>query len=114
MATDIDIPPLYDQLTKKSPSMVDVLNDVWMNWFATFYQTLASYLTHNGIFVPRVTIDQINSINIPIVGRPIGNFTNNSGQMVYDTTNSVPKIFVLQVNSAGIVTFSGWKTFTIT
>jgi hypothetical protein len=90
MANDIDTPPLYDILTKLK---VDKMSDVWVDWFATFYQTLIEYLSQNGIFVPKLTAAQRNAIQTPV-----------EGQMIYNTDIPAPQIFQ---NGA-------WKTFTTT
>lgn len=90
MSNDIDQPPLYDNLTKLRP---DVMSDVWVDWFANFYQTLISYLTQFGIFLPLLTTAQRDSIQDP-----------QTGQMIYNTTIDAPQIY-----QAG-----AWKTFTTT
>ena len=72
MSNDIDLPPLYDPLTKKNP---DKMSDIWVDWFGTFYQTLISYLSQNGIFLPQLTSIQRDALQSP-----------QNGQMIYNTT----------------------------
>lgn len=88
MANDIDQPPLYDNLTK---IRLDKMSDIWVDWFATFYQTLTTYLSQNGIFVPLLTTSERDALQSP-----------QNGQMIYNTTIEAPQIF--QNNM--------WKTFT--
>lgn len=86
MAADFDIPPLYDPLINGNK-----LSDVWKRYESNFYNTIIEYLTQFGIFMPRVTTAQRNSIITPI-----------NGQMIYNTTIDAPQIY-----QAG-----AWKTFT--
>lgn len=77
MANDIDQPPLYDPLTKLRP---DKMSDIWVDWFATFYQTLISYLTQGGLFLPQLTTAQRDALQSPINGQMIYNTTVGSAQ----------------------------------
>jgi hypothetical protein len=88
MSNDIDLPPLYDLLTKSKP---DKMSDIWVDWFGTFYQTLISYLSQSGIFIPQLTSAQIAALVNPA-----------NGQMVYNTTTQAPQVYQ---NGA-------WKTYT--
>jgi hypothetical protein len=76
MSTDFDQFPVYDQLTKKDKlGNFDVMSDVWIESMATFFQTLISYLTSGGIFLPQLTTAQRNALIAP-----------ENGQMIYNTT----------------------------
>lgn len=88
MATDFDEFPIYDPIIKKDS---EKLSDVWTSSFATLLQDLKGYLTSFGIFIPRVTTAQRDSIQSP-----------QAGQMIYNTTIDAPQIF-----QGGV-----WKTFT--
>ena len=79
MPNDIDIPPLYDPLTREDK---DHLNDIWLDWFATFYQTLISYFSQFGFFLPELTTAQRDSIQNP-----------QNGQLIYNTTLDAPQFF---------------------
>lgn len=86
-----DQPPLYDPiLNVKSPKY---LADIWVGYWSSFYETLISYLSPNGIFLPQLTQDEINALE---------NLVN--GQMIYNITADAPQFW--QSSS------SLWKTFT--
>lgn len=72
MARNFDNFPTYDPITKAGSND---LSNIWSDFFATFVQTLQGYLSQNGVFVPRLTTDQRNSLNNVI-----------NGQMIYNTT----------------------------
>lgn len=88
MAIDFDQFPFNDVLVKpKSLTM----SDEWTAFMATFYQTLISYLSQYGMFLPVLTTDQRKTIQSP-----------QEGQMIYNSTLLAPQIYQ---NGA-------WKTFT--
>lgn len=72
MARNIDNFPTYDPITKLGSNQ---LSNVWSDFLATFVQTLQGYLSQGGIFVPRLTTVQRDSLNNVI-----------NGQMIYNTT----------------------------
>lgn len=71
MARDFDFFPTYDPLVQQEV----YLSNIWGDFLATFIESLREYLSQNGIFVPRITTAQrdslINTIN---------------GQLIYNTT----------------------------
>ena len=69
---DIDMPPLYDTLTKENK---EHLSNIWIGWLSTFYQTLISYITSGGIFLPQLTTEERDNLESP-----------QFGQMIYNTT----------------------------
>ena len=73
MARDFDDFPVYDPILK--PGTV-ALSSIWVDFMATFIETLQEYLTRYGIFVPRITTDQRDGLQ---------NVVN--GQMIYNTTD---------------------------
>lgn len=77
MATNLDLLPLYDAITQKSK---DHLSYVWRDAMATYHQTLISYLTQFGIFLPQLTTAQRDSIQSPVNGQMIYNTTLNTAQ----------------------------------
>jgi hypothetical protein len=77
MAVDFDGFPFYDDLIKKDS---DKMSDVWSNNLATFLQTLTEYLNQYGIFVPRLTTAQRNTIQAPVDGQLIYNTSLNKFQ----------------------------------
>lgn len=72
MAVDFDNFPVYDPLIKEGTNK---LSDLWGAFLATFIQTLTSYLTQNGIFIPQLTTAQRDALK---------NVSN--GQLIYNTT----------------------------
>ncbi len=72
MAVDIDLPPVYDELTKLK---TDYLSDIWVSYISTLIDTLNEYLSQLGIFVPKVTTAQRDAIQNP-----------QNGQMIYNTS----------------------------
>ena len=88
----MDLPPLYDPLTKPMRGN-NYLADAWRDWFATFIQTLTTYLSSNGIFLPNLTTAQRDALQSPA-----------NGQMIYNIDSAVQAPQVFQ-NGA-------WKTFT--
>jgi len=87
MAVDLDSPPIYDPLTQNGDHMADN----WGQWITVLFDVISAYLSQYGIFLPRVTTLQRDSVLSPI-----------EGQMIYNTTVSAPQIY-----QAGT-----WKTFT--
>lgn len=71
MARDLDNFPTYD------PLVIDglYLSNVWSDFLATFIESLREYLTQNGIFVPRITTAERDSLQNVI-----------NGQLIYNTT----------------------------
>jgi hypothetical protein len=77
MALDFDQFPLYDPLVKKN---TDYLSEIWKDYLSTFYGTLTSYITQNGIIPPSLTTAQRDQIISPRNGQTIYNTTLNSNQ----------------------------------
>ncbi len=76
MASNFDAPLIYDPVTQKG----DLLADEWSSWFSTFYDTLNSYLTEGGIFLPQLTTAQRDALINVQNGQTIYNTTLNSAQ----------------------------------
>lgn len=72
MARDFDNFPIYDPIIKAGTLN---LSSVWMDFMATFVQSLQEYLSQNGIFVPRLTTAERDDLQ---------NVMN--GQLIYNTT----------------------------
>lgn len=77
MSGDIDLPPLYDKITKESALP---MSDVYRDWLAAFVQTISSYLSASGIMLPQMTIAQRETIKNPINGQVIYNVDDNTAQ----------------------------------
>jgi hypothetical protein len=96
------------------------LTSQWDLGLSALFQALQKNYKNEGLLIPTLdasNIAIIQSLYTPYVSGSYDALTANlpdiSGQMVYDTTNNVPKIFVI-VNTGGTVTSASWKTFTIT
>lgn len=78
MARDFDDAPMYDPVVKGDSFK---LSDIWSGFFSSFIETLISYLSQNGIFVPRLTTAERNLIQTPQEGQIIFNTTTVTGQI---------------------------------
>lgn len=94
MATDFDEFQLYDPLLRmEGGKLLPLMSDVWVGSMSRFYQTLISYLSQFGVFIPNLTTEQRDTIQTP-----------QNGQMIYNTTLQKPQIYE----------DGAWKTFTTT
>ena len=75
MSRDLDFFPTYDPLVKDQV----YLSNIWSDFMATFVESLREYVSSNGLFVPRLTLAQRNSIQSP-----------QEGQMIYVTDSNTP------------------------
>jgi hypothetical protein len=71
MARDLDNFPTYDPIIRDSV----YLSSIWGDFMATFIESLREYLSQNGIFVPRITTEQRDSLQNPVNGQQIYNTT---------------------------------------
>ena len=87
-----DPPRVYDPILN-----VDSLTftDVWISYWTDFIETLISYLSEFGIFLPQLTGDERDSINEPL-----------NGQLIYNLTVDAPQFWQSSSNS--------WRTITFT
>jgi hypothetical protein len=76
MARDFDNFPTYDPVIKDQV----YLSNVWSDFMATFVESLREYLSQSGMFVPRLTTDQRNSLQNVINGQLIYNTSTNKFQ----------------------------------
>jgi len=108
------------------------LNTYWELFFSALSQALQKNYKNEGIMLPPLNIDQINAIEAlytPFIGLPLPGsapgqaqgmtLPDISGQTIFDTTNRVPKVFIITFNvptppDPPIVLTAGWKTYTIT
>jgi len=85
MARDFDFFPTYDPLVQDQI----YLSNVWSDFMATFIESLREYMSSNGFFVPRLTLEQRNLIQFP-----------QEGQMIYVSdanTPTLPRTAQLQI-----------------
>ena len=80
-----DQPRVYDQILNITSG---TFSDVWINYWVDFYETLISYLTEFGIFLPQLTTDERNIITSPVNGQLIYNITLDAPQFWQDSTQS--------------------------
>jgi hypothetical protein len=88
--------------------------------FGFLFQALQTNFKNEGIVFPPLTATQIATIQAiytPLIGSPLPqNIPDISGQTIFDSTNRVPKQFIITYDGAtppNIVTAS-WMTFTLT
>lgn len=85
MARNFDNFPTYDPIIRNEV----YLSGIWADFMATFVESLQGYLTQYGIFVPRLTVAERNSILDP-----------QEGQMIYVSdanTPATPRTAELQI-----------------
>lgn len=85
MARDLDNFPVYDPIIQKQL----YLSGVWGDFLATFIDSLQGYLTSFGIIIPNVTLEERDSIQVPV-----------EGQMLYVSdanTPTLPRTAQLQI-----------------
>lgn len=96
------------------------LTDVWEQSLNDVYQGLQTNFSNEGILFPAMTQDQINqiqSIYTPLITHPLPqDIPDISGKTVFDSTNRVPKQFIITYDSSTPpnITSASWKTITLT
>lgn len=95
------------------------LTAFWELYFSSLSQALQKNFTSEGILLPNLNASQISiiqSIYTPLIGSPLPqNIPDISGQTIFDSTNRVPKVFIITYDGSippNIVTAS-WKTFVL-
>ncbi len=120
MTTQTKLPtPLFPDLPHERQA-VDQKNEFTNSWSLAFndlFQALQTNFKNEGILLPSLTATQIadiQSIYTPLIGSPLPQtIPDISGQTIFDSTNRVPKVFIITFSGANIATAS-WKTYTIT
>lgn len=89
-------------------------------FFSALSQALQKNFKNEGIQLPLLDatqIAQIQAIYTPLIGAPLPlNIPDISGQTIFDSTNRVPKVFIITYDGAtppNIVT-AQWRTYTVT
>lgn len=95
------------------------LTPYWDLFFSSLSQALQNNFKSEGIVFPPLTASQIATIQAiytPLIGSPLPpNIPDISGQTIFDSTNRVPKQFIITYDGSippNIVTAS-WKTFVL-
>ena len=132
MTTQTALPQaIFPDLPRESQA-VDNNGNFTQHWslgFSLLFQALQANFSNEGFKFPPLTATQIATIQAvytPYIGKPLpqNDPTNGtqifipdiSGANVFDSTNRVPKVFIITYDGAtppNIVTAS-WKTYTIT
>jgi hypothetical protein len=116
----------------RDPKVIDKdggLTQQWHLGLSSLFQALQVNLKNEGFLLPSLTAAQIATIQaiyFPYIGHPLPqndpsvtgqlNIPDISGQTVFDSTNRVPKVFIITYDGAtppNIVT-AAWLTFTLT
>lgn len=79
-ATSIDGAPVYDAITEN-----DHLSPTWRNWFASLIDTITAYLSPYGIFIPKMSTTDRDTIQTPQTGQLIFNTTTDTLQIYLST-----------------------------
>jgi hypothetical protein len=102
------------------------LTQLWALSFSSLYQALQTNLSNEGFKFPPLTADQIAAIQAvytPYIGMPLPQdqglqqfLPDISGANVFDSTNRVPKVFIITYDGStppNVLT-AAWKTYTVT
>ena len=113
---------IFPDLPRETPVMDKNgdFNNLWSLGFSSLFQALQKNFSNEGLSLPLLTDTEINSIQAlytPYVGGSyetlVANLPDNTGKMVFDSVNYLPKVFIIKV-SGGNVASARWWTFTIT
>lgn len=102
--------PVYDPIVKGP-----YLTPLWQSFVATFYETLISYLTPYGVFLPQLSTTDKSEFRAPYlarVGLPLGDLPNVSGLTAWDITAEVPIVFKITFAGPNIAT-ANWHDYVI-
>ena len=110
---------LFPDVPRESPAIDKNGNftPLWSLGIGALFDTLQANFKNEGILFPPLSaanIATIQAIYTPLIGSPLPrNIPDISGQTVFDTTNRVPKQFIITY-LAGNIDTAAWKTFTLT
>jgi len=94
------------------------LTSTWNFALNDVFQGLQTNFSNEGILFPPLDatdIATIQAIYTPLIGSPLPQDTPDiSGKTIFDSTNRVPKIFVITYDGSGNILTAAWKTFTLT
>jgi len=123
MMTQTKLPQaIFPDLPREVPAVGKDGNfsNLWALGFSSLFQALQRNFSNEGLQFPLLTADQIATIQAiytPLIGAPLpANIPDISGRVVFDTTNRIPRIFIITYDGAtppNIVT-AEWHTFTLT
>lgn len=108
--------PRSEQIAEKDGY---VTNDFHL-WFSLMNQALQSNFSNEGFRFPPLNaaqIAEIQAIYTPLIGGPLPmGIPDISGSNIFDSTNRVPRVFIITYDNAtppNILTAT-WKTYTVT
>jgi hypothetical protein len=116
---------IFPDFPRGTPT-VDKNGNFTENWrlgLSSVFQGLQKNFTNEGIQIPQLPESDLDTIEAPYTAlgsnlKPLGLLPNIAGKMVYDTTNNVPKMFIIVFQNtddpSSNVTSASWKTFTLT
>ena len=95
------------------------LKSKWDFSLNSLYQALQVNFSNEGILFPSLNAADIATIeaiyNPSLIGSPLPqNIPDISGKTIFDSTNRVPKIFIITYDGSGNILTAAWKTFTLT
>jgi len=129
MTTQTKIPQsLFPDIPRGQKAVDDEGNftQPWMLGLSSLYQGLQKNFSNEGLRLPLLTATElatIQAIYTPLIGSPLPQQTgvqsfipDISGAMIFDSTNRVPKVFIITFDGSippNILT-AAWKTYTVT
>lgn len=116
------LPPLFPSVPREYPEVDSKGNftELWSLFFGDLSQALLDNFKNEGIVFPSLSasnIATIQGIYTPLIGSPLpNNIPDISGQTVFDSTNRVPKQFIISYDASvpPNITSARWWTFTLT
>lgn len=114
--------PLFPDVPRESP-VIDKdgnFTELWFLGIGDLFQALQVNFTSEGIQLPQLgdtDIAKIQSIYAAYIGAPLPiNVPDISGKTIFDTTNRVPKVFIIKYDGASPpnVASAQWYTYTVT
>lgn len=111
-----DLPRETNAVDKDGKFVMD-----WSLAFSQLFQALQANFKNEGVLFPSLTAAQIATIQglyAPYIGHPLPNNVNVpdiSGQTVFDSTNRVPKVFIITYDGSAPpnVLTASWKTYSL-
>lgn len=96
------------------------MDPLWALGLSNIFQALQKNFKREGVMLPPLTIDQINTIEgryTPFIGQSYNTMLQTlpdiTGATILDSTNKVPKVFIITVDGSGIILTAAWKTYVL-
>jgi hypothetical protein len=123
MVTQTKLPTsIFPDYPRERP-IIDKEGNLTFFWdlaLGSLFQALQANFKNEGILFPPLNATQIadiQAIYTPLIGAPLPAIIPDiSGQTIFDSTNRVPKIFIITYDGStppNVLT-AAWKTFTVT